>query len=284
MQKLNFMRRSFQSVLNCYLLLFPIIFMLFSCGGGVTLKSHQLAQQGITIDGKTSDWEGKLISIEKKHISVGFSNDDHYLYACLVTEDRTVIRQILGWGLTLWFNPDGKENKVFGIHYPVGQQERRSNRSAIDKWRISEAQDSDSIFFSSKFSPAKLNKIEIIRADRKERLKFKNLQKLPDIKVKLTFTKNFNHLAYEVKVPLRSDEKSPYGIGVTESRVLAIGFETDSFRSTLRKRHRREEYGRGYPGSYSREPQNYRRDRGEKPPKIPEPLKLWVKVALISKK
>ena len=281
MQKLNFRRRSFQSLPCCYLLLFPLIVMLNNCGGGVTLKSHKLIQQDITIDGKTSDWEGKLISIEKKHISVGFNNDDHYLYACLVTEDRTVIRQILQWGLTLWFNPYGKENKVFGIHYPVGK-ERRSNRSAIDGWRVSNKQ--DSMFLSSKFSPAKLNKIEIIRADRKERLKFKNLQKLPDIKVKLNFTKNYDHLVYEVKVPLGSDEKSPYGIGVTDSRVLGIGFETDSFISALRKRHRRGDYGRGYPGSSSREAQSYRKDRNDKVPKIPEPLKLWVKVVLTPEK
>jgi uncharacterized membrane protein YgcG len=47
------------------------------------------------------------------------SNDEKNLYIDLVVADRAALQKIMRYGLTTWFNPEGKQKKVLGIEFPV---------------------------------------------------------------------------------------------------------------------------------------------------------------------
>ena len=75
------------------------------------------------IDGDPADWGSLLVEVEDHEFDFAYGNDADYLYLCLSTDDEQLRRQALGRGLTLWFDPAGGEQRVFGVRYPVGMMD-----------------------------------------------------------------------------------------------------------------------------------------------------------------
>ena len=61
--------------------------------------------------------------VEKENVSVGFFNDQDYLYVSLISSARYPQRQFMARGFTIWFDPDGGKNKELGIKFPLGMME-----------------------------------------------------------------------------------------------------------------------------------------------------------------
>src|SRR5437867_3668400 len=51
-------------------------------------------------------------------------NDSNYLYIALITTNREVQRQVMRGGTTIWLDRDGGDDRKFGIHYPLGQNQQ----------------------------------------------------------------------------------------------------------------------------------------------------------------
>ena len=79
----------------------------------------------VAIDGVDDEWSGAVHYIDKENIAVGLFNDDTYLYVCLETVDFRKVQQVIGLGLTVWFDPGGGKDKAFGINFPLGMQLRQ---------------------------------------------------------------------------------------------------------------------------------------------------------------
>lgn len=104
--------------------LIPTIFstlLLSGCGSTIDLTSSWKERE-IIIDGNRSDWSGKTTYYEKHDISLGFRNDQDFLYLCVFTSNRSTQMQILSGGMTVWLDPEGNENKQFGFRFPIGGQ------------------------------------------------------------------------------------------------------------------------------------------------------------------
>ena len=56
---------------------------------------------------------------EKSKFLFLLTNDDKNLFIDLVLEDKAAIQKIMKFGLTTWFNPEGKLKKKIGILFPV---------------------------------------------------------------------------------------------------------------------------------------------------------------------
>jgi len=60
---------------------------------------------------------------EKSKFLFLFTNDEKNLYIDLVLADKAAIQKVMRFGLTTWFNPEGKHKKRMGIQFPVAAEE-----------------------------------------------------------------------------------------------------------------------------------------------------------------
>lgn len=60
---------------------------------------------------------------EKSKFLILFTNDEKSLYVDLVLTDKASIQKVMRFGLTTWFNSEGKRKKVMGILFPVAPEE-----------------------------------------------------------------------------------------------------------------------------------------------------------------
>ena len=61
----------------------------------------------------------KMFFDEKSKMLFYLSNDEKDLYITLIVADPAAIQKIMRYGLTTWFNPEGKHKKELGIEFPL---------------------------------------------------------------------------------------------------------------------------------------------------------------------
>lgn len=254
---------------------FTIISMIaaiaMGCSSQLKLNSNW-RQQEITVDGEQTEWQDAMTFFEKKNVSIGIANDEDFLYICLVSTDRGLLRQMMGMGFTLWFDPEGGTEKIFGIRFPLG-----TIGSGFTMMR-SRGQAPDLETMRENFEES-LTKIEVIRPEKKERMRFKNIATLPGIAAKIKLSDAADMLVYEIKVPLVQTEEHPFAIGTEVGEQLGIGFETAELnRQEIRERMGRGGFGGGMGGGRGGSGGR----RGGDRPQIPEQFKLWASVHLVS--
>ena len=93
---------------------------LVGCGGQELASTWR--DREVTIDGVDAEWENAVTWVEDKNVAIGLLNDGEYLYICLASIDFQRVRQMVGSGLTVWFDPQGGKEKTFGINFPLGMQ------------------------------------------------------------------------------------------------------------------------------------------------------------------
>lgn len=68
------------------------------------------------------DGEGMINKMqfeEKSQFLFLFANDEKDLYVDLVMADKAAIQKVMRFGLTTWFNTEGKHKKALGVQFPV---------------------------------------------------------------------------------------------------------------------------------------------------------------------
>jgi len=230
-------------------------------------ESRALDHQ-VIVDGKTEDWQGDLFVAEGERIELGFLNDRENLYVCLLTTDNFVRAQILMQGLTVWFDPKGGTDKVFGIKFPVGLPPGERKMPLGDNPEGPEFETLPKV---------PMTEMEIIRSE-KEPIQKLNVAEAQGIEVKVVPSSGL--IVYELKIPLVKTEQHPIAVGVEPGKTIGIGFETPKFDPSQMPRRR---VG-GIPG-------------GGRPPmgggagqegmggygrgfQLPEGLKMWAIVSL----
>jgi hypothetical protein len=250
------------------IVLLALALMLAGCRTFNTFstESRPLDHQ-VIVDGKTDDWRGDLFVAEGERIELGFLNDRENLYICLLTTDNFVRAQILTQGLTVWFDPKGKTDKVFGIKFPVGLPPGERKMPLGDN---PEGPDLENL------PKVPMTEMEIIRSE-KEPVQKLNVAEAQGIEVKVVPSSGL--IVYELKIPLVKTEQHPIAVGVEPGKTVGIGFETPKFDLSQMPRRRGGIPGGGRPpmgggagqegmGGYGRGFQ------------LPEGLKMWAIVSL----
>lgn len=235
----------------------------------------------ITIDGMDDEWGGATIYVAKAKVALTLFNDEKYMYIHLYSRDRSVQAQVLGMGLTIWFDRDGSKKKTFGIRFPLGMKDMTMMT------RIREGDQGERL---QKMLEESTDELEIIRSGEEESSRVSLTEaKTHGIDAKMGFSKG--NLVYELKVPLIQDEEHLYAIGIETpeadaSTAIDIGFETPEF-NMKEMREKMEERGTGMrgegPPGGDRMPGGM---RGGRPPGDigkPERLNLWTRVKLASR-
>ncbi|MDP2913843.1 MAG: hypothetical protein Q8O91_00145, partial [Candidatus Aminicenantes bacterium] len=168
----------------------------------------------IVIDGKTDDWQGDLYVVPGERLSIGFINDPDNLYVCLLTSDTFTRFQIMSQGLTVWFDPKGGKEKVFGIKFPLGPP-------AGQQPKMTMSETGDPVFDEP--PGTSMNEFEIVRSEKEpvQRMEFSQAKGL-EIKV----ASSTGLIVYEMKIPLVQSGQDPVAVGSVPGKTVGIGFET----------------------------------------------------------
>ncbi len=253
-----------------------LIMLVFLMVGCTTLKldSHWKDRE-ITIDGENKDWLGAMYYFEDDNISAGVLNDESFLYICMIAEEPRLTAQIMGQGLTFWFDPDGGKEKAFGVKFPLGMQDREGEEMPMRPREEEPDQEKTREFFKNS-----LDELEILgpRKDEKRRIQVKDLKG-----IEVAIDPSGGLLIYELKVPLLHSEDHPYAIGAKPGDVVGIGIEVAKMDlSAIRKKMEgRGPGGMGMPGGRGGGPGGMGMPGGRMP-QLPKGLKIWVAVKLAS--
>jgi hypothetical protein len=172
-------------------------FCLFLSGCAAPRIYSVRRDRNIIIDGKNEEWDDVKTYIQSKKVAVGAFNDDKFLYLYLVTWDPELRARILNSGLMVWFDVSGGKRKNLGVHFPAG---------------VSVKQD-------------EIPEIEIMNCGTQRVMREKaDFMKSKGVEVKIGEVEQ--DVMYELKIPLRKSEESPYAIGVKMKGLIGLCFET----------------------------------------------------------
>jgi hypothetical protein len=249
-----------------------LLLLLFGCNG-LELQSHWTSQP-LPINGERSAaWDSVMIRIEGKPFMTGILNDGAYLYLTLVTNDRSLQRQIMFRGLTAWFDYKGGDDKRFGIHFPrPPQMGFLSGRPPEENARGPEGDSG----WMQRMPPVDTTEAEIIGPGEGEHHR-ENLTHLTQVQVKVTVSTE--GLTYQLRVPLLDNGREPYAIGARPGTVIGIGLSAGARESQRAERSGGgdEERGGGMGGGRRGGRGGGQRSAGSQ---AAEPLNVWAKLHL----
>ncbi len=207
--------RTFTNIIALLIAISSIV----GCGSNIKLNS-QRPETPIISDGEISEWQNNLNYIEEKNVSLGFYNDDDNLYISFKTTDRSIIRQTMGRGFTIWLDAKGGQGKRFGIRFPIG----RMGGSLMRDMSRGESQGQPDFDDMEKRFEGQLTIYELITPDEKEPRLF-NTDELSGIKLDINMNRD-EGMVYELQVPLNSSEQNPFAIALDGSQTVGVGFES----------------------------------------------------------
>ncbi len=201
----------------------------------------------IKVDGNDKDWGDTMFYIPDAKMTVGLQNDSKYLYMILKTTDRQQSFQIMGLGMTVWFDPSGGSHETFGIHFPIGRKggaERFARQFDNDNGN----NENMSTGMGEGFADSNPNEIELLGVNKNGPVRM-TIADLRGIQIQLTHSRD--GLIYELRVPLHSSPDHPYAIN-PEGAQIGIQFESGKFEMPSFAGRgggfRRGEGGEGMPG------------------------------------
>lgn len=263
-----------------FVLFLSAVFQVGCTTVGLNLDSNWRDRE-ITIDGKNSEWIGAMWYFEDENISVGLRNDENFFYMCMIAEDPIIRAQVMRQGFTVWFDPDGGNEKTFGIKFPVGMQAmgapgKMNSRGARER----EQREPDPERMERALGRL-LTELEILGPGKDEQTRLK-VEEAKGIDIVLDTSGEM--LVYEIKVPLLPNEQHPYAVGAEAGDLIGIGLEIPKLdRSTMRKKMGDTGRGGGMPGGGRMGGRGGGMGmRGGMGPQMPKGIKLWLTLQLAS--
>lgn len=258
------------------LLLAALVLGLAGCRTGTTFSTDSVApSQPVIIDGSTDDWHGNLF-VEGERLEIGFFNDRENLYVCLPTKDNLLRAEILTEGLTVWFDPRGGTEEVFGIRFPLGLPPGKQ------KLALKETPEGPTL---KDLPKVPMTELEILRE--KEPPRRMPVAEARGIEVKVLPTSE--RIVYELKIPLAVTKPHPFAVGTEPGKTIGVGFESPKLEPSQMPRRRFGERRRtgGEPGEGGEGPGEGGAEAGEGGGhgygggfRRPEAMKIWASVSL----
>jgi uncharacterized membrane protein YgcG len=205
--------------------LFLLILILSGCGTSKLIESTRPDKE-MTLTGELSEFGTSMQLDPDKNFLLGFKNDDKYLYLCLATEDRSKIFQMMRSGFIVWFEPESKDYKTFGIKYPLantfeddpasGLKTPDPNREGNQGARPAGGMSLEKLLETHK-------ELEVVNQDKYPLLAMP-LENKEGIKINIGFKQG--KYIYEMKVPLAVSGDYSFVAGAVPGEKIRVRFET----------------------------------------------------------
>jgi hypothetical protein len=150
-----------------------------------------------------------FLPFDQDNTFAGVQNDKENIFLTVRTTNRAIMRGILRWGLTTWFDPSGGKEKSFGIHYPVGARWNSPSTSQGNE--------------GGGFPSASSNDVDIFESGNNEPHRM-SLMSTGGIEASTRMHKDT--LTCFLKVPLLEGSRHPFAIGAHPGTVIGLGVES----------------------------------------------------------
>jgi hypothetical protein len=214
-------------------LFFPISAILQGCGSTVDLASDW-SNSAVVIDGKADEWLS-LNPVKDTPIQLGFRNDPENLYLCLQSSDRQFRQQLMGLGMTVWFEPKGGDK--IGIHYPLGIGMAPGGSYGGPGGKIQDGEGSESQSNRGRSgqgmgegaagnAPEIVKELEILGPGKND------VDRMPIVQaqgIEVRIGQSQEMVVYELKIPLKKTDKHPYALASNPGSIVGVTFETAKF-------------------------------------------------------
>jgi hypothetical protein len=202
-----------------------VITVFASCSSRDVIQNSWRSTE-IKIDGNFNDWQNNLKLLPDQKISLGFTNDDKFLYLCLVTEDRMKVMQMTRAGFITWFIPSGGSDNTFGIKYPLPNKNLPREQMQGMGREMFQQGGLDKIV---NMMLEKQNEIQILNSD-KYSLSLLPTENKDGIRTKLGYIDG--KFVYELQVPLAVHDDYSFQIAAMPGDKLEVKFETEEMEAT----------------------------------------------------
>ncbi len=195
-------------------LLFPVAAAALLCIGcaSPTIDSAWPKKE-IVADGTITNWEGLINYSLFDQFGLGVANDDRYLYLCAVIEDHKIAMQVLRNGMTVWFESAPTKNRLFGIHFPLGNvvpQEAHHHRDTEE----------DTAGLGDRIEAA-CQQLEILGPGKHDSL-LRNIALCEPYGIQLKFVSSHGEFIYEARIPLFPDSSMIYAVNPGKDSLLTV--------------------------------------------------------------
>jgi hypothetical protein len=225
-------RRKVLGIVILVALLFP--------GCGMLKVDSVWRDRPLTIDGivENGEWDNAQYMIMDETVTLGLLNDDASLYMRLSTRDTALQRQILGGGLTVWFDENGKKDKDFGIRFPLPMQgtnrmmQRETRPAGMDTERREDNAGGDE---SEHERPKPETRMESMVGMLHTRMQLIGpgedvrttipFDDSPQYGIECRLAMGNGNMIYELKFPLKRSDIASHGILTKDVKTISIGFE-----------------------------------------------------------
>jgi hypothetical protein len=185
--------------------------VLAGCRGAAV--DSQWKSQEIVIDGDGVEWQSVVPNTPKPAVDLRAVNDGKFLYLCLTTREKRLVRECLTMGLTVWFKPNGRQSQKLGIHFPLGLA-AAGPRQSPPKEASQEA-----------VLQQALAEMEILGPGEEQARRFR-VSDAAYYGIGVSFHPIGDSLVYELKVPLSGQAASDFFAGSSADGVVQMKFET----------------------------------------------------------
>jgi len=195
-----------------------LAFSLSVAGCGGEEIDSRWRDREITIDGDDSEWRGtEQYSDDGKGVRFAVFNDGEFLYICFTTWNTKTQQQILVRGLTVWFDAQGGDDKVFGIDFPMakGPEEMRELRETA---RSDRAKAVNEMLIRSRSEM-------IVGRTKGYDGTWMFTEDAHDLGIEAVIDVEDRILVYELKVPLTGGQGLPFPDGMAAGGLAGLGLE-----------------------------------------------------------
>ena len=215
---------SIKSFMLCGFILIALV-SISGCGSSTEIPSFWNNNE-VVVDGNGAEWKSNTFYLNDQHVTIGARNDQNFLYICLMSSETQFRRQMVGAGLTIWFEADGGMGK-WGVHYPIGFAGQGKPPQDDNQEREGAQEDRDQMM------QAALQQLEILGPGKDDRQQFSTLQQMPGIEAKIG--NGANSVVYELKVPLHKSKDYQYWIGPDNLATVKVSMEMGNFEKGKRQ-------------------------------------------------
>jgi hypothetical protein len=205
---------------------------------------------------------------------VGVRNDDEYLYVLVKTVDLRAQMKVLRLGLTLWLAPEGKKAGRLGIRYPTGIGEHGIPLFGTDSLRGLSGE-------QRKLVAGSLHEMEIIGPGQENWVK---VARDDSCAIHAAVRDTSEVVVYELRVPLKRTDGSPWGVGAAPGDRIIVEAETGDIRPVRKDPERSDGPQQGETTGMIRDKGRQRdRERSGRPPlmnPLTEPVRFKASVIL----
>jgi hypothetical protein len=102
-----------------------LVLFVFQGGCAANKMDCPWRNDNIIANGHENEWKGAPQYYDKdQQLAIWVTSDAEALYLCVSTSDKMLKRKLHRTGLSVWVDPKGGKEQIFGIHLPSGNAKR----------------------------------------------------------------------------------------------------------------------------------------------------------------